>query len=39
MKELDKKKLKYKVEGEDKIKVKAKYLRQLDISYQMTDFI
>ena len=39
MKELDKKKLKYKVEGEDKIKVKAKHLRKLDLTYQMTDFI
>ena len=39
IKELDKRKLKYTADGEDKIKVKAKYLRKLNLSYQMTDFI
>lgn len=39
IKELDKKKLKYKREGEDKIIVKAKNLRKLNLTYQMTDFI
>ena len=39
MKELDKKKLKYKKIGEDKIFVKAKYIRDLNLTYELTDFI
>ena len=37
--QLDKKKLKYKVEKEDCIKVKAKFLRSLDLKVQLTSFI
>lgn len=37
--QLDKKKLKYKVLGEDKISVKAKNLRKLDLKIQLTDFV
>ena len=39
IKELDKRKLKYTIEADDRIKVKAKYLRELNLSYQITDFI
>ena len=39
MKALDEKKLKYKVIGEDKIKVKAKFIHEVNLSFQITDFI
>ena len=38
-KELDKKKLKYKKISNDSISVKAKFIRQLNLTYQFTDFI
>lgn len=38
-KELDKKKLKYKTLTNDSIKVKAKFIRDLNLTYQFTDFI
>lgn len=36
---LDAKKIKYKLEGNDKLIVKARYLREINLNYQLTDFI
>jgi len=36
---LDKKKLKYNLIDNDKLKVKAKYLREVNLKYQLTDFM
>ena len=39
MKALDEKKLKYKVIDEDRIEVKAKFIHEVNLSFQITDFI
>lgn len=39
MKALDEKKLKYKIIDEDRIEVKAKFIHEVNLSFQITDFI